>query len=196
MSLVRYVKLVVPAGNAKPGPAIGQSLGPLGINMAEFCKQFNDKSVEIYKKDIPLRVKIHAMCKYCSSYDGVCNWLRNKYSIKCLRTCWVMSIASPPGQHYFIPHHSFAHLHFYFSYSPLTHFLPVVQFCFTHFQPTVRLPSISIHHPQHGSLNKIFPWKRAPIGPTSVRLRGTLPPKPSTKLPKLNKWTKRCNTCP
>jgi large subunit ribosomal protein L11 len=61
MSLVRYVKLRVPAGNAKPGPAIGQSLGPLGINMAEFCKQFNERSLQTYKNDIPLQVKLSAM---------------------------------------------------------------------------------------------------------------------------------------
>mmetsp|Transcript_42318 Transcript_42318/g.54475 ORF Transcript_42318/g.54475 Transcript_42318/m.54475 type:complete len:158 (+) Transcript_42318:13-486(+) len=41
MSVVRLVKLRVPAGQAKPGPAIGQALGPLGINMMEFCKGFN-----------------------------------------------------------------------------------------------------------------------------------------------------------
>jgi large subunit ribosomal protein L11 len=61
MSLVRYVKLRVPAGSAKPGPAIGQSLGPLGINMAEFCKQFNERSVQTYKKDTPLQVRLSAM---------------------------------------------------------------------------------------------------------------------------------------
>ena len=31
MSFVRFVKLNVPAGNARPGPSIGQSLGPLGM---------------------------------------------------------------------------------------------------------------------------------------------------------------------
>lgn len=61
MSFVRYVKLRVPAGNARPGPAIGQALGPLGINMAEFCKQFNEKTEPIYKKDIPLSVRLHAL---------------------------------------------------------------------------------------------------------------------------------------
>lgn len=61
MSLVRVVKMIIPAGSARPGPAIGQALGPLGINMAEFCKQFNDKSTETYKKDVPLNVHLHAM---------------------------------------------------------------------------------------------------------------------------------------
>ena len=31
-------RLLVPAGQAKPSPAIGQALGPLGVNMMEFCK--------------------------------------------------------------------------------------------------------------------------------------------------------------
>jgi hypothetical protein len=35
------VRLLVPAGSAKPGPAIGQALGPHGLNMVEFCKAFN-----------------------------------------------------------------------------------------------------------------------------------------------------------
>ena len=59
VSLVRKVRLKVGAGGAKPGPAIGQALGPLGLNMAEFCKQFNDKTKE-YEKDIPLPVELSA----------------------------------------------------------------------------------------------------------------------------------------
>mmetsp|Transcript_33137 Transcript_33137/g.47039 ORF Transcript_33137/g.47039 Transcript_33137/m.47039 type:complete len:149 (-) Transcript_33137:142-588(-) len=61
MSIVRYVRLRVPAGNARPGPAIGQALGPLGINMAEFCKQFNDRTQETYEKETPLSVQLAAM---------------------------------------------------------------------------------------------------------------------------------------
>jgi len=61
MSLVRYVRLRVPCANARPGPAIGQALGPLGINMAEFCKQFNEKSESMYEKDTPLTVQLAAM---------------------------------------------------------------------------------------------------------------------------------------
>lgn len=69
MSLVRYVFLQVPAGAAKPGPAIGQALGPLGINMAEFCKQFNEKSEQIYKRDVPLSVRLHAMSDRSFKFD-------------------------------------------------------------------------------------------------------------------------------
>ena len=61
MSFVRAVRLRVPAANAKPGPAIGQALGPLGINMAQFCKEFNEKSESLYERDTPLRVELRAL---------------------------------------------------------------------------------------------------------------------------------------
>ena len=69
MSLVRYVFLKVPSANAKPGPSIGQALGPLGINMAAFCKEFNDKSVEKYKKDVPVAVRLHALSDRSFKFD-------------------------------------------------------------------------------------------------------------------------------
>jgi large subunit ribosomal protein L11 len=61
MSFVRAVRLRVPAGAAKPGPSIGQALGPLGINMAQFCKDFNEKSELFYERDTPLAVELRAM---------------------------------------------------------------------------------------------------------------------------------------
>jgi large subunit ribosomal protein L11 len=61
MSFVRHVNLRVPAGAARPGPAIGQALGPLGINMAEFCKQFNEATESVYEKETPLQVQLAAM---------------------------------------------------------------------------------------------------------------------------------------
>mmetsp|Transcript_30375 Transcript_30375/g.96921 ORF Transcript_30375/g.96921 Transcript_30375/m.96921 type:complete len:156 (-) Transcript_30375:181-648(-) len=57
--LTRLVKLLVPAGGAKPGPAIGQSLGPLGLNMAEFCKDFNAKTAG-HMADVPIPVVMFA----------------------------------------------------------------------------------------------------------------------------------------
>lgn len=35
------VKLQIPGGAANPAPPIGPALGPTGVNMMEFCKQFN-----------------------------------------------------------------------------------------------------------------------------------------------------------
>ena len=70
MSLVRHVKLRVPAGAARPGPAIGQALGPLGINMADFCKQFNDKTDSLgYEKETPLTVQLSALSDRSFTFD-------------------------------------------------------------------------------------------------------------------------------
>jgi large subunit ribosomal protein L11 len=69
MSFVRFVNLRVPAGSAKPGPAIGQALGPLGINMADFTRQFNEKSETMYKKDVALGVRLHAMADRSFTFD-------------------------------------------------------------------------------------------------------------------------------
>ena len=60
VELVRKVRLLVGAGAAKPGPAIGQALGPLGLNMADFCKQFNEVT-KTYEKDVPIPVELSAM---------------------------------------------------------------------------------------------------------------------------------------
>eukprot|EP01035_Chromulina_nebulosa_P039720 gene39720-53701_t len=57
--ILRQVRLRVGSGAAKPGPAIGQALGPLGLNMSEFCKQFNDRT-KGYEKDVPLPVVLTA----------------------------------------------------------------------------------------------------------------------------------------
>lgn len=40
----KILKLVIPAGGATPAPPIGPTLSPYGINMGEFCTQFNDKT--------------------------------------------------------------------------------------------------------------------------------------------------------
>jgi len=44
-----YIKLQVKAGEAKPAPPIGPALGQRGVNIMEFCKQFNAATQEIEK---------------------------------------------------------------------------------------------------------------------------------------------------
>jgi large subunit ribosomal protein L11 len=41
-----YIKLQVPAGQANPSPPIGPALGQRGVNIMEFCKQFNAATKE------------------------------------------------------------------------------------------------------------------------------------------------------
>ena len=36
-----YIKLQIPAGKANPAPPIGPALGQHGVNIMDFCKQFN-----------------------------------------------------------------------------------------------------------------------------------------------------------
>lgn len=38
------VKLQLPAGQATPAPPVGPALGQVGVNIADFCKQFNDRT--------------------------------------------------------------------------------------------------------------------------------------------------------
>jgi large subunit ribosomal protein L11 len=54
-----YIKLQVPAGEAKPSPPIGPALGQRGLNIMEFCKAFNAKTAQI-EKGTPIPVVITA----------------------------------------------------------------------------------------------------------------------------------------
>ncbi|ACF13638.1 ribosomal protein L11 [Chloroherpeton thalassium ATCC 35110] len=42
--IVGYIKLQIPAGGANPAPPVGPALGQKGVNIMEFCKQFNAKT--------------------------------------------------------------------------------------------------------------------------------------------------------
>ena len=39
-----FIKLQIPAGQANPAPPVGPALGQKGVNIMEFCKQFNAKT--------------------------------------------------------------------------------------------------------------------------------------------------------
>ena len=53
------VKLQLPAGKATPGPPVGSSLGPHGINIAAFTKEFNDKTADKAGLIIPVVITIY-----------------------------------------------------------------------------------------------------------------------------------------
>ena len=48
------VKLQLPAGKATPGPPVGSTLGPHGINLPGFVKEFNDKTADKIGLVIPV----------------------------------------------------------------------------------------------------------------------------------------------
>ncbi len=55
-----YIKLQVPAGSANPSPTIGPALGPRGLNIMEFCKQFNAQTQKMEKgSPIPVVITVY-----------------------------------------------------------------------------------------------------------------------------------------
>jgi large subunit ribosomal protein L11 len=55
-----YIKLQVSAGKANPAPPIGTALGPQGVNIMEFCKQFNAKTANMGDIKIPVVITVYA----------------------------------------------------------------------------------------------------------------------------------------
>ncbi len=57
--VVGFIKLQVPAGQANPSPPIGPALGQRGLNIMEFCKQFNAQTQKM-EAGMPIPVTITA----------------------------------------------------------------------------------------------------------------------------------------
>ena len=57
--VVAKVKLQVPAGQATPSPPVGPSLGQHGVNIMEFCKQFNAKTQKEGDSIIPVVITVY-----------------------------------------------------------------------------------------------------------------------------------------
>ena len=55
-----YIGLQVPAGSATPSPPIGPALGQRGVNIMEFCKQFNARTQEKQGKLCPVVITVYA----------------------------------------------------------------------------------------------------------------------------------------
>lgn len=54
-----FVKLQVPAGQATPAPPVGTALGPHGVNIMDFCKQFNARTQSQPGMIIPVEISIY-----------------------------------------------------------------------------------------------------------------------------------------
>ena len=55
-----YIKLQIPAGKANPSPPVGPALGQHGVNIMEFCKQFNAKTQDKGGKILPVIITVYA----------------------------------------------------------------------------------------------------------------------------------------
>ena len=55
-----FVKLQIPAGRANPAPPVGTALGPQGINIMAFCKEFNARTQDQNGIILPVEITIFA----------------------------------------------------------------------------------------------------------------------------------------
>ena len=53
------VKLQIPAGKANPAPPIGTALGPQGVNIMQFCKEYNARTADQVGTIIPAEITIY-----------------------------------------------------------------------------------------------------------------------------------------
>ncbi|MEA1897948.1 MAG: 50S ribosomal protein L11 [Bacteroidota bacterium] len=54
------IKLQIRGGTANPSPPVGPALGAKGVNIMEFCKQFNARTQEMMGKVIPVIITVYA----------------------------------------------------------------------------------------------------------------------------------------
>jgi large subunit ribosomal protein L11 len=54
-----FIKLQIPAGKANPSPPVGPALGQRGVNIMEFCKQFNAKTQDKDGLIIPVVITVY-----------------------------------------------------------------------------------------------------------------------------------------
>lgn len=55
-----YIKLQIPAGAANPSPPVGPALGQKGVNIMEFCKQFNARTSSQQGLIIPVVITVYS----------------------------------------------------------------------------------------------------------------------------------------
>lgn len=58
--VLAVVKIQIPAGKANPAPPVGTALGPHGIQIQDFCQQFNAKTAPMGDSVVPAEITIYA----------------------------------------------------------------------------------------------------------------------------------------
>ncbi len=57
--VINVVKLQIPAGRANPAPPVGPALGQAGVNIMQFCKEFNSKTQKDEGLIIPVVISVY-----------------------------------------------------------------------------------------------------------------------------------------
>ena len=55
-----YIKLQLPAGKANPAPPVGPALGQHGVNIMQFCKDFNGRTAQLGDTIVPVVITVYA----------------------------------------------------------------------------------------------------------------------------------------
>ena len=58
--LVKKIKLQIPAGKATPAPPVGTVLGPVGINLGDFCTKYNDQTKDKMGDVLPVEISVYS----------------------------------------------------------------------------------------------------------------------------------------
>ena len=58
-NVTKQITLQIPAGKATPAPPVGTVLGPAGINLQEFCTNYNDATRDKMGDILPVEIKIY-----------------------------------------------------------------------------------------------------------------------------------------
>ncbi len=56
--VVKKIKLQIPGGKATPAPPVGTALGPAGVNIGQFVKEFNDRTKDMQGDIIPVDLSV------------------------------------------------------------------------------------------------------------------------------------------
>lgn len=56
--IIKFIKLQIPAGKANPAPPVGPALGQHGLNIQDFCSQFNEKTKEMGDTVVPVVINV------------------------------------------------------------------------------------------------------------------------------------------
>ena len=57
--ILTNIKLQIPGGAANPAPPVGPALGQHGVNIAGFCKEFNDKTKDLKGEIVPVIITVY-----------------------------------------------------------------------------------------------------------------------------------------